>query len=84
MSHHVEWTKRALKEATRLDTTTRQRIFAALTRFCEDGQGDIRRLQGLDEIYRLRVGDWRIIFSFEDDLAVLVHRIRPRGDAYKE
>jgi len=44
----------------------------------------VRRLQGMDEVYRLRVGDWRVIFSYQDDLTILVHRVRPRGDAYKE
>ena len=34
--------------------------------------------------YRLRVGDWRIIYEVEDDkLILLVLRISPRGGAYK-
>ena len=84
MNRRAEWTKRALKEATRLDATTRQRVLAAIKRLCEENQGDVRRLQGMDEVYRLRVGDWRVIFSYQDDLTILVHRVRPRGDAYKE
>jgi len=80
----AEWTKQALKEATRLDATTRQRVLAAIKRLCEENHGDVRRLQGMDEVYRLRVGDWRVIFSYQDDLTILVHRVRPRGDAYKE
>ncbi|HKV07016.1 MAG TPA: type II toxin-antitoxin system RelE/ParE family toxin [Thermoanaerobaculia bacterium] len=84
MKRRAEWTKQALKEAARLDATTRQRILAAIKRLCEENQGDVRRLQGMDEVYRLRVGDWRVIFSYQDDLTILVHRVRPRGDAYKE
>lgn len=43
-----------------------------------------KKLTGFDELYRLRVGDWRIIYTIEDDqLIVLVIRIAPRGDAYK-
>jgi mRNA interferase RelE/StbE len=67
-----------------LDATTRQRILAAVKRLCDESQGDVRRLQGVSEVYRLRVGDWRVIFSYQDDLTILVHRVRPRGDAYKE
>jgi len=85
VNRRVEWTKRALKEAARLDATTRQRVLAAIKRLCEENQGDVRRLQGVEEVYyRLRVGDWRVIFSYQDDLTILVHRVRPRGDAYKE
>jgi mRNA interferase RelE/StbE len=84
VNRRAEWTKQALKEAARLDATTRQRVLAAIKRLYEENQGDVRRLQGMDEIYRLRVGDWRVIFSYQDDLTILIHRVRPRGDAYKE
>ena len=84
MNRHAEWTKRALKEAARLDAPTRLRVLAAIKRLCEENYGDVRRLQGVGEVYRLRVGDWRVIFSYQDDLTILVHRVRPRGDAYKE
>ncbi|MEA2693304.1 MAG: mRNA interferase RelE/StbE [Acidobacteriota bacterium] len=86
MNRRIEWAKRALKEVTRLDGTTRQRVLAGVKKLGEENQGDVRRLQGMSEgeFYRLRVGDWRVIFSYQDDLTILVHRVRPRGDAYKE
>ena len=44
---------------------------------------DVKRLQ--DEPYfRLRVGDWRLIFDRQDAVRVIaIERIKPRGDAYK-
>ncbi len=34
--------------------------------------------------YRLRVGDWRVIYDLDDGLRVLaVERIAPRGGAYE-
>lgn len=33
--------------------------------------------------FRLRVGEWRVIFT-EDDQAIDVRAVRPRGGAYKE
>jgi mRNA interferase RelE/StbE len=85
VSGGVEWAKRALKELTRLDRKTRQRIETAVERLAETGQGDVRRLAGTsEEVYRLRVGDWRVIFLQEESLvSILVLRVRPRGDAYK-
>ncbi len=42
---------------------------------------NVKKLQGLD-YYRLRVGDWRVIFR-EDGLVVDVVRIAARGEAYE-
>jgi len=42
-----------------------------------------KKLQGRDG-YRLRVGDWRIIYEIQNDvLVILVLRVAPRGEVYK-
>ncbi len=49
----------------------------------DDPALDVRRLQG-EPYYRLRVGDWRVIFDRQDALKIIaIERIKPRGDAYK-
>jgi mRNA interferase RelE/StbE len=84
VTYQVEWAKRALKDFDRLDPPIRQRIAAALDRLATSHQGDVRRLEGIpEEIYRLRVGDWRILFCYQDDLTLLVLRVRSRGSAYE-
>jgi mRNA interferase RelE/StbE len=43
---------------------------------------NLTKLQGRDG-YRLRVGDWRIIYSLDDDrLVMLVLEVAPRGGIY--
>lgn len=44
---------------------------------------DIKKLQ--DEPYfRLRVGQWRIIFDRDNEVKIIsIEKIKPRGDAYK-
>jgi mRNA interferase RelE/StbE len=80
----VEWAKQALKALSRLDRPTQKRIIAALDDLAERNRGDIRRFEGTkEEAFRLRVGGWRVIFSYLDDTTILVFRIRPRGDVYK-
>jgi mRNA interferase RelE/StbE len=46
--------------------------------------GDVKRLQGKKKppLYRLRVGDYRIIFHFESE-QITVLRVDNRGDVYK-
>jgi mRNA interferase RelE/StbE len=70
----------------RLAPDVRRRIFDALDRFVEDTtRGDIRRLRGTDDEWRLRVGDWRIRFAFRSDTrTVEVLRVLPRGRAYRD
>ncbi len=39
-----------------------------------------KKMRGYESLYRLRVGDWRLIYAVEDDrLVVLVIEIAPRG-----
>ena len=85
MTLKVHWTDRALKDVARLDRRTRERIVTAIERLAESGQGDVRRLQGTrEEILRLRIGDWRLLFSEDQEAATLVvRRVLPRGSAYR-
>lgn len=46
--------------------------------------GDVKRLEGRRNEYRLRVGGWRILFERHDEPRLIrVTDVRPRGDAYK-
>ena len=49
----------------------------------DDPSLDIKKMVG-ETSYRLRVGDWRIIFEREDVLKIIsVDKIKARGDLYK-
>ncbi len=48
-----------------------------------DNHNNVTKLQGR-EGYRLRVGDWRILYSLNNNkLILLVLEVLPRGSAYK-
>jgi mRNA interferase RelE/StbE len=72
----------ARRDLKRLDPPVQRRILDALERFVADPRGcDIRKLNSLQ--WRLRVGDWRVRFSFDDENQVIVVlRVLPRGRAY--
>jgi len=44
--------------------------------------GDVTKMNGYTDRYRLRVGDYRIIFTREDN-GIYVRRIENRGQVYK-
>jgi len=47
--------------------------------------GNIKVLQGYENFYRLRVGDYRVIYRIDDnELIIIVLKIGSRGDIYKE
>jgi mRNA interferase RelE/StbE len=69
----------------RLDPTIARRILEAITRFAETEYGDVIRLRGTDNEFRLRVGDWRVRFQISDTSEVMeIVRVLPRGRAYRD
>jgi len=84
VSRTVELTGGARRDLKRLDRQTQERVVAALERYAATGHGDVKRLKGEDDKWRLRVGSWRAIFTYlHTTNAVLVLRILPRDKAYR-
>jgi len=84
MNRQVVWTDHAMADIRRLDQRVAQRVFAAMDRFATTGHGDVKRLKGNTDEWRLRVGDWRVRFTVESvtgDVTVL--HVLPRGRAYR-
>jgi len=44
--------------------------------------GDVKRLTNFSPSWRLRVGDWRVLFQAEGT-RLMVHRIVHRSEAYE-
>ena len=83
MSHTVLLTARARRDLERLDRVAAQRVVGALEVLADTGRGDVRRLRGTaDREWRLRVGDWRVRFTYERG-GIVVLRVLPRGSAYR-
>ena len=78
----IEWSRRAQKEYGALDRDVRDRLRKGIERLAE-GEGDIRRLSGYaPPLFRLRVGDFRILFRYEGGSLVIL-RVLPRDKAYQ-
>ena len=84
MSREVEWSPASSDDLERLDRRTQERIRQAVYRLAETNQGDVQRLHGREREWRLRVGQWRIRFAFDDEKgSILIFRVLPRGSAYR-
>lgn len=87
MRRRQEWLRRAradLADVARRDPAQAQRILAAIDRYADQERGDVQKLAGRAGSYRLRVGDWRVLFRIEDgDRVMLVSRVLNRRDAYR-
>lgn len=77
----IIWTDPAKADVRRLDKPTAMRIFATLHRFAETGEGDVKALQGRDEL-RFRIADYRLFFVATAD-AIEVRRVLHRSEAYR-
>lgn len=75
----IEYSKSSVKYINTADKSTKKRLKEAIEKI---PFGDIRKLKGIDNGYRLRVGDLRVLFSIENDI-IYIDNIIPRGQAYK-
>ncbi len=77
-------TDQAKADLGALDRATRLRIAGALQQLVQNNAGNIKKLQGIDPPeYRLRVGDWRVRFSYPDSDTLRVNRVINRREAYR-
>jgi mRNA-degrading endonuclease RelE of RelBE toxin-antitoxin system len=78
------WTEEAKAVLRRIRREQELDILKALDRFAREGTGDIRKLTSdLRERYRLRIGDYRVFFRFEQDDTLNVLSVENRREAYR-
>ena len=85
MTYSVSLTRRARRDLESIPSYNQQKIAKKIDALAHDPRmNGVVKLEGNDELYRLRFGDYRIIFSIEDrELVVLVIRVSHRRDAYR-
>jgi mRNA interferase RelE/StbE len=79
-------TSAAQKALRRMQPQWADRIRSKIEEIAEspyDAHNNVTKLQGRDG-YRLRVGDWRILYELHNgELVLLMVDVLPRGSAYK-
>lgn len=83
MIYRLDFSDEALMQLGALPREQRRRIGQRLDALQQDLRGDVKKLAGQAGRYRLRVGDYRILFALEKDL-IFVHLVKDRKDAYRD
>ncbi|HET7042784.1 MAG TPA: type II toxin-antitoxin system RelE/ParE family toxin [Gemmatimonadales bacterium] len=84
MPYHVELTPSAVKDLAALPSKIQRQVGARIDALAQDPRPDgVKKLRGGRNEYRLRSGDFRILYQVHDDrIVVVVVRIADRKDAY--
>lgn len=83
--YEIRYIKEAIKTLRKLPRNMRELIEQKLQEFAENPASgrNVLKLEGRPG-YRMRVGDWRIVFDIDTGaLIILVLKIAPRGEVYK-
>jgi len=84
MYYEIEIKPKAIKDGKKIkNKKTLQNIFDKIELLSNNLQGNVKHLTNFTPEYRLRVGDYRILFEVEND-KVIVYRILQRGVVYKK
>ena len=83
-SYNTDFARSALKDLRRLDRRVVPRIVAEIEALRDDPRPDgCRKLVGSQDLYRIRVGDYRVVYSVNDCLLTVgIERVRHRKEVY--
>lgn len=85
MTYEFEISKKAAKFIKKQERKQQERLLKAI--YALPQSGDIKKMQGINNLFRLRVGDFRVLFSMNQKsitvTLVSVLDADNRGDVYK-
>jgi len=83
--YRVAFSHSAEKELAALDPPVARRVLAAIERLKANPRPpDCVKLTGSENDWRIRVGDWRVLYTIADRSRVVdIGAIRHRSDAYR-
>jgi len=82
LKYSVQFKPKAVRDIEGLPSRIQTRILARIEEMSNDLKGDVKKLTHLMPEYRLRVGDYRVLFEIEERM-IVIYRIRHRREAYR-
>jgi len=78
----IEWKEKAVEELKKLEKVLASRIYKKVNELKEGfSSKDIKKIKGTD-YYRLRVGDYRVLFEIEENM-IKILKVAHRKTIYK-
>ncbi len=82
MAYGMEIKNEAREQLRALPDEIRRQIGYRLHLLQQHFSGDVKKLRGSKNEYRLRVGGYRVLFELEDN-RIVVYTVGPRKDIYQ-
>jgi len=79
----VIWSPEARADLRAIDREIALRILRAIDTYLTTGAGDVKKLQPPRHEFRLRVGDYRVLFLPKEERTIEVLRVLHRREAYR-
>ena len=85
MTYRIEYTPAASRQLAKFHKDIQTRFKPKIESLAETPRPpDAKKLQGFDNTYRIRVGDYRILYEIHDNiLLVLIVEVGHRGRVYR-
>ena len=86
MTYSVDFSKVARKQFKKLPSDVQERIQNKINELAiEPRPNGVKKLQGEENSYRIRVGDYRVVYDiFDDVLLINVIRVKHRNQVYRD
>lgn len=78
----VLWSPEARADLRAINRETAVRVLGAVDTYLTTGAGDVKKLHPPRHEFRLRVGDYRVLFLPKEELTIEVLRVLHRKNAY--
>ena len=82
MQYEIRFKPQAIKDGKKIGRTELLKIFEKIEGLKNNLHGNIKKLTNFTPEYRLRVGNFRVLFEISGK-TIFVYRIKHRRDAYK-
>jgi len=84
-TYRIEWKASALRELKQIDRQAVPRIIAAVEALADNPfPTGVRKLQGTEHTYRMRVSDYRVLYEvYRSSIRIQIIRVRHRKDVYR-
>jgi mRNA interferase RelE/StbE len=82
MIYDIQFKPRAVKDIEDMPPPLRTRIVARIEAMSDDLKGDVKRLTNMTPEYRLRIGEYRVLFEIIGK-SIIIYRVLHRRNAYR-